>query len=177
MLFEALFGSSERRCAEALYRSAAEQARAPTFFRALGVPDTVDGRFDLLVLHVFLLLRRLRREGEAGRRLGQRLFDTMFDHFDQALREMGVGDLGVGRRIKAMGQAIYGRAAAYDRALETGQSALGSALARNLFAQTPTQTALGALTGYVLCAERLLAAQPAAALLKGRAVFPPAPEA
>ncbi len=175
MVFDALFGRKGRRQADALYAAAARQARRPGFYRALGVPDTVDGRFDLLVLHVFLLLRRLRREGKAGHALAQRLFDVMFDHFDQALREMGVGDLSVGKKVKAMGQAVYGRSAAYDAALEGKGDALAQVLARNVYPAPPEPSALEALARYVARAERSLAAQAAADLLAGRASFPPAP--
>lgn len=175
MIFDRLLGGRKRPRADRLYRAAVLQARRPEFYRELGVPDTVDGRFDLLVLHVFLILRRLRREGAPGRLLAQLVFDTMFDHFDQTLREMGVGDLSVGRKVKAMGQAVYGRAAAYDAALAGGEEALARVLSRNLFPAAPEGRALGALARYVREAERELAAQPGAALLAGRAAFPPAP--
>ena len=104
---------------EALYAALMAQARRPDFYRDYGVPDTLDGRFDLLVLHVVLLLRRLR-EDEVTRALAQDVFDVFFRELDRALREMGVGDLGVPRRVKTMAEVFYGRARAYDAALASG---------------------------------------------------------
>lgn len=159
----------ERREAEAaalrLYARAVAQARAPEFYRA-GVPDTFDGRFDLLMLHVFLLVRRFRREGERGRAIAQALFDAAFDDMDRTLREMGVGDLGVPRRIKAMARAFYGRAAAYDEALDAdGDEGLRAALGRNLLGGGAAPESLCA---YVRNADSALASAPDAA-------FPPPP--
>ena len=155
--------------ARRLYAAAAAQARAPGFYRA-GAPDTVDGRFDLLMLHVFLLIRRLRRDGPAGAALAQALFDEAFADMDRALREMGVGDLGVPKRIDAMAKAFYGRAAAYDAALDAPDDAdLRRALGRNLF---ETETAPAAFAAYVRGAEARLASAP---LLAGACAFPPPP--
>jgi cytochrome b pre-mRNA-processing protein 3 len=103
--------------ARALYERAVAQARQPGFYTALGVPDSLDGRFDLVAVHVFLLLYRLKRERAAAAPLAQCLFDVMFDDMDESLRELGVGDLGVGWRVKAMAKALYGRLAAYEAGL------------------------------------------------------------
>jgi cytochrome b pre-mRNA-processing protein 3 len=113
-LLERLVGAQARHAvpADRLYGAAVAQARNPAFYVECRVPDTLDGRFDLIVLHLCLLIRRLRREGETGATLAQALFDTTFDDMDRSLREMGVGDLGVGRRVKAMASAFYGRATA-----------------------------------------------------------------
>ncbi len=152
-----------------LYTAAVAQARAPAFYEA-GVPDTIDGRFDLLMLHLFLLMRRLRRDGAPGAALTQALFDTAFDDMDRTLREMGVGDLGVPRRIKAMARAFYGRAAAYDAALDAhGDSDLRTALGRNLFGGGPAPETFST---YVRLAETALAAT---SVLTGEAAFPPLP--
>ncbi len=120
--------------ADGLYRRLVDQARDPVFYALCGVPDTLDGRFDMIVLHVSLVVRRLRAGEIAEKALAQMLFDTMMDDMDRSLREMGVGDLGVGRRVKAMAKAFYGRATAYDAALDEGADALTAALERNLFA-------------------------------------------
>jgi cytochrome b pre-mRNA-processing protein 3 len=117
--------------AERLYAAAVAQARMPAFYRNYGVPDTLDGRFEMIGLHVFLLMRRLKSDGEAGQALAQALCDRFFDDLDRSLREMGAGDLGVGRRVKAMAKAFYGRIAAYDSAF--AGPALEDALARNLY--------------------------------------------
>src|SRR5262249_52040946 len=106
--------------------------REPFFYRDLDVPDTVNGRFDLLVLHLWMILRRFRHLGE-GAELGQALFDRFCEDLDANLREMGVGDLAVPKRMRAFGEAFYGRSAAYDVALTEGQEALAAALCRNIF--------------------------------------------
>ena len=98
--------------AHGLYRAAVVQARQADFYAVYGVPDSVDGRFDLLALHVFLLLHRLGGAGREAKVLSQAVFDLMFSDMDQNLREMGVADVGVGRRIKAMATALYATAAA-----------------------------------------------------------------
>src|SRR5687767_10591046 len=100
--------------AAALYAAAVAQARQPAFYVALGVPDTLEGRFELIVLHVHLLCRRLGALGESGAALAQALFDCMFRDMDRNLRELGVGDPSLPRRIKAMLEAYYGRIKAYD---------------------------------------------------------------
>jgi cytochrome b pre-mRNA-processing protein 3 len=107
------------------------QAREPLFYRDFGVPDTVNGRFDLLLLHLWMVLRRLK--GTAGAtNLAQALFDRFCEDMDANLREMGVGDLTVPKRMQAFGEAFYGRAAAYDLALTDTADALARALSRNI---------------------------------------------
>jgi cytochrome b pre-mRNA-processing protein 3 len=116
---------------EAIYGMIVTQAREPLFYRDLGVPDTVEGRFDLLVLHLWMVLHRLKLvEGGAG--LCQALFDRFCEDMDANLREMGVGDLTVPKRMQAFGEAFYGRSAAYDLALSEGREALAQALCRNI---------------------------------------------
>src|SRR5262249_51919508 len=92
-----------------LYGTIVAQARAPVFYQIYGVPDTVNGRFEMIVLHAVLLLRRLSTEPEPGRVLGQRIFDRFCEDMDANLREMGVGDLAVPRTMKRFGEAFYGR--------------------------------------------------------------------
>ena len=116
---------------EAIYGMIVTQAREPSFYRDLGVPDTVNGRFDLLVLHLWMVLRRLKSL-EGGADLSQVLFDRFCDDMDANLREMGVGDLTVPKRMQAFGEAFYGRAAAYDRALASGREPFAQALCRNI---------------------------------------------
>jgi cytochrome b pre-mRNA-processing protein 3 len=116
---------------EAIYGMIVTQAREPLFYRDLGVPDTVNGRFDLLVLHLWLVLRRLKPlEGGAG--LCQALFDRFCEDLDGNLREMGVGDLTVPKRMQTFGEAFYGRVAAYDVALAEGSEQLAQALCKNI---------------------------------------------
>jgi cytochrome b pre-mRNA-processing protein 3 len=116
---------------ETIYGMIVTQAREPLFYRDLGVPDTVNGRFDLLVLHLWMVLRRLKPMA-GGVDLSQALFDRFCDDMDANLREMGVGDLTVPKRMQAFGEAFYGRAAAYDLALTAGAEPLAQALCRNI---------------------------------------------
>jgi len=116
---------------EAIYGMIVTQAREPLFYRDLGVPDTVNGRFDLLLLHLWLVLRRLKSVA-AGTALSQALFDHFCGDMDDNLREMGVGDLAVPKRMQAFGEAFYGRSTAYDMALTDGHEALAQALCKNI---------------------------------------------
>src|SRR5687767_4178845 len=119
-----------RKSAEELYAAAVAQARRPEFYASLGVPDTIDGRFELVALHTFLVLRRLKGQGQAAE-AGQALVDLFIQDMDASLRELGAGDLGVGRKVKAMAQAFYGRIAAYDSGLAGSAATLEAALRRN----------------------------------------------
>lgn len=120
--------------AQALYAASINQARQEFLFRDFGVPDTIDGRFDMISLHIFLVLRRLKVEKNRTAELAQCLFDTMFADMDRSLREMGAGDLGVGRRVKVMATAFYGRLSAYEKALVNSDvKALEEAIVRNIF--------------------------------------------
>ena len=180
-----LIGQAKRRARErdqalSLYVASVEQARQPGFYADLGVADTLDGRFDLIVLHVYLVVRTLRPAGEPGKRLGDLIFKIMMDDMDMNLREMGVGDLRVGKRVKAMARAFYGRAAAYDAALDgeqdSAESSLEAALQRNIFgAEAPQSGQVELLSGYVRRTLTALAAQPTDTLLAGDVAFPPAP--
>src|ERR1700743_1099093 len=116
---------------EAIYGMIVTQAREPLFYRDLAVPDTVNGRFDLLILHLWLGLRPPRGE-EGAAALSQTLFDQFCNDMDDNLREMGVGDLTVPKRMQAFGEAFYGRTAAYDLALEAGEEPLAQALCKNI---------------------------------------------
>jgi cytochrome b pre-mRNA-processing protein 3 len=116
---------------ETIYGMIVTQAREPSFYRDLGVPDTVNGRFDLLVLHLWLVLGRLKAV-DGGAVLCQSLFDRFCEDMDGNLREMGVGDLTVPKRMQAFGEAFYGRTAAYDLAAADGPEALTQALCRNI---------------------------------------------
>jgi len=162
--------------AELLYLEIVRQARQPAFYARFGVPDTLDGRFDMIVLHAVLVLLRLKAEGAVGEALGQALFDVLFADMDRSLREMGVGDLGVGKRVKQMGKAVYGRLAAYDAALAAGETELEAAVARNLYGTVaPAPVHVAAMARYIRAGAAQLGAQPVDALAAGRLAFP-APE-
>ncbi len=156
-----------------LYAAAVKAARHPHFYAVLGVPDTLDGRFDLVGLHAFLLIERLRHDAEPGPQLAQAVFDAMFADMDVNLRELGVGDLSVGKRVRAMWEAFHGRAAAYGAALATGDAAaLAAALARNLWrGRGAPESAPAALAKYVESQSWHLKGQPLAALRAGQADF------
>ena len=140
----------ERTAAELAYRRIVEQARQPGFFLYCGVPDTIDGRFELICLHAFLYLHRLKGEQPRSARLGRRFVAAMFADFDRSLREMGTGDLSVGREVKRMAEAFYGRFAAYEEGLAADDAVLRPALARNLFGTTaPEPAQLAAMAEYV----------------------------
>ena len=147
------------RLGEALYDVAVRQARAPGFYTALGVADRIDARFELYTLHVLLLVMRLRDEGERGAEAAQALFDTYVSALDHALRELGVGDISVGKKMRKLGEAMYGRMSAYEPPLRAGdRTALASGLARNVFeADDPARGE--ALAGYALVSRARLAAQ------------------
>src|SRR5213078_333931 len=119
----------------ALYGAIVAQARDPRFYEAYRVPDTVLGRFDLIVLHLARVLRRLREGNRAARTIAQGVFDEFCRDMDHSLREMGISDPGVPRQMRKVGEAFYGRAQAYDAALAAGgEDTLAQALARNVYA-------------------------------------------
>jgi len=168
-----LFGRSRPSIAgDTLYRAIVAQARLPLFYRDWRVPDTVDGRFEMIVLHLVLLFRRLGRDGEAGQAIAQEVFDIFLADMDQQLREMGVGDLGVPKRMKKIGQSFYGRLATYGTVLATEDEAgLREALERNLFPEAEAQP-LALLAAYALAAGAQLATQPTKAIAGGALDFP-----
>jgi cytochrome b pre-mRNA-processing protein 3 len=158
----------------ALYGAIVAQARSPAFYRAYGVPDTVTGRLEMILIHAFLFSRRTRTGMETMRRLGQGVFDRFCDDMDANLREMGIGDLAVPKHMQRIGEAFYGRAAAYDAALAaTGDVALTQALIRNVLAEGEQQAERAQrLAAYVKAADVQLAQQEDADLIQGRISFP-----
>jgi cytochrome b pre-mRNA-processing protein 3 len=141
-------------------------ARDPELFEACAIPDTLDGRFDSLALHAALMIDRLRREQD-GEALAQAFFDAMFRHLDLTLREIGVQDLGVGRRIKIMAEGFHGRALAYRRALADSPGALHEALRRNAYGgRSPDDGHVARLEAHVRQYAARLAATPREDLVK-----------
>lgn len=159
-----------RDAAARAYAGVVAQARQPVFFAACGVPDTLDGRFELVCLHAFLYLRRLK--GEAGAaQVSQEFFDTMFADFDRSLREIGTGDLSVGRQVNRMAEAFYGRIHAYEDGL-ANDTALTDALARNLYGTAPASPEqLTRVAEYMRREASRLAGQPVAPLIAGTVEF------
>jgi cytochrome b pre-mRNA-processing protein 3 len=151
-------------------------ARRPSLYEALGVPDRIDGRFELLSLHAGLVLRRLAALGGLADAIAQDLVNGVFAHFDDTLREMGMSDIAVAKRLKAMASAFYGRNAAYAAALDNGSSVdLAAALARNVYGATGQDFGpkAKALAHYVASADAALATIPIDTFATGRFRFPP----
>ncbi|MBC7906547.1 MAG: ubiquinol-cytochrome C chaperone family protein [Rhodospirillaceae bacterium] len=176
MLFGRFFERRRReRAAANLYMSVVEQARHPNFYTAFGVPDTLEARYDMIVLHAWLLMRRLGTAVDAAAKpLSQAIFDLMFADMDRNLREMGVTDLRVGKRVQRMTEAFYGRAVAYDKALSEGEDVLQAALARNLYqSDTVSSAHLAAMAAYVKAQRAHVDAQDEVTLLGGAVSFEP----
>ena len=149
----------------ALYGTIVAQARLPAFYRDFGVPDTVDGRFEMIVLHLALVLRRFDRDPSL-RNLGQGLFDRFCQDMDHNLREIGIGDLKVPAEMRRIGAAFYGRAEAYAKALHQGPNELATTVGRNVFGDAQTGPAAGLAT-YMIGVARDLDTQDAVSLARG----------
>ena len=159
---------------QALYRAAADKARDPAFYRDAHAPDTVEGRFELYMIHVILLALRLRGQGRAAAETSQVTFDAFLRGLDDAMREMGVGDLSVGKKMRKLGEAFYGRAKRYD-ALIDDPDGLSALVRRTLYADLESDDAeqgAQAVAAYARRAHADLAAQPLQRLLEGEAHFP-----
>ncbi|QTC92905.1 ubiquinol-cytochrome C chaperone family protein [Brevundimonas goettingensis] len=155
---------------DTLYAAVAAQARQPAFYTVLGVADRIDARFELYTLHALLLILRLRDEdaGEDGKGVAaaQSLFDAYVSALDNVLRELGVGDVSMARKMRTLGEALYGRMTAYESPLRSGDAAtLSAGLARNVFESEDAERG-AALARYALAAREALAAQSFAAVLK-----------
>lgn len=155
-----------------LYAAAVAQARLPAFYLA-GVPDSAEGRFELYAMHVLLILQRLKGQGGEAAEVSQATFDAFLRGLDDGLREMGVGDLSVGKKMRKLGEAVYGRAKSYDAALGALPDLAGLAelLGRTVLEGGDTASAphLAAYAGEVHAA---LAGTPLEALYRGEIAWP-----
>jgi cytochrome b pre-mRNA-processing protein 3 len=158
-----------REAAEALYVGLVDQSRRPAFYEGFCVEDSPEGRFELLALHMYLVLRRLKGLAEA-REVSDRLVEVCFENLDDSLRELGIGDLQVGKKVRKMGEALYGRINASDAA-EQDETALGEAVARNVF-RSADRNRGAALANYLRRAGGALAEQSTGRLLTGVVKFP-----
>lgn len=157
---------------EALYGAIVAQARRPVFYRDYGVADTVNGRLDLLILHLVLVFERLSQADAAARAAGQAAFDSFCQDMDDHLREEGISDLRVPKDMQRVGAAFFGRHRAYISALKAGDhDALRAALRRNVFGDDDA-AGLDALAGYVEAAVHALEGQDSAAIACGRIDWP-----
>jgi cytochrome b pre-mRNA-processing protein 3 len=166
-----LFRRDSRRVTIAtLYERVATASRQPDLFLRLGIPDTLEGRFESLALHMILVLRALRRMPAPADEVAKDLTDALFRDLDASLREMGVGDTAVPKRMKRLGEAFYGRARAYDGPLEAAdEEALAGALGRNAGGgEAPARP----LARYALAADRLLTGADLEAILREGPAFP-----
>jgi cytochrome b pre-mRNA-processing protein 3 len=177
MIFRLFRRSDNQAVIEGLYAGIVAAARQPMLYTDYGMSDTFEGRFDSLTLHTALVLRRLNTLPAPGSEIAQDLIDTVFRHFDRTLREMGVGDTTVPKRMKKLAEAFLGRSAAYDEALRQGHDALAATLARNILS-TQTGAAdnaskdLSALTRYVEAVADELAKAPLQVFVDGQPPFP-----
>jgi cytochrome b pre-mRNA-processing protein 3 len=175
-MFQRLFGrarNANRAITEALYASIVAAARQERFYSDWHVPDTPLGRFEMLSLHMFLFQHRLRGEQGPARDIAQILIDDFFTDVDHSLRELGVGDLGVPKRMKKLAKMHYGRTVAYSDALERDdREALAAALARNVRPDADTWPEAPQLADYVLDAAKVLAAQDTETIRGGSIRFP-----
>ena len=165
--------TTERR----VYEQIVAQARQPWFYADVDVPDTVEGRYDMIMLHCFMVFERLSGAGSASDAFSQLVFDELFKDMDRSLRELGVGDLSVGKKIRKMAEMFYGRATAYRNALAQAGSddraELKVVLERNVYDGNGSNSALGQLAQYVLDLKDALAQQEIATILAGEISFPP----
>ena len=166
-----------REASRKLYERIVAQSREPSFYTCTKIPDTVNGRFELIVLHLFLLLYCFNRKSIAAP-VSQDLIDVMIEDLDRALRQMGVGDLSVGRKIKKMASITQVRLRTYETALEGGDTRLGQALSENLFAPTKaiTDVETKLITDYVREAITGLLEMPCKDVMSGTVVFPMPPD-
>ncbi len=160
--------SAARRIGERLYAEAVAQARTPAFYAELRAPDEIDARFELYTLHVLLLVMRLRQDGERGAEIGQALFDAYVGALDDTLRELGVGDVSVPKKMRKLGEQLYGRMSTYEPLLAAEDAeGLAAALARNLYEREGAPEA-ARLANYALRTRAALAAQSDKSLMGGK---------
>jgi cytochrome b pre-mRNA-processing protein 3 len=157
-----------------LYAAAVAQARRPEFYRVLGVEDRIDARFELYTLHVLLLTRRLAGQGEQAVETAQALFDHFLSALDHTLREIGVGDLSVAKKMRKLGEAVYGRGKAYEAALGPApeRRTLEELLNRTVWGEEEGAERAAPLADYVMAAVGSLEAQPLGEILAGRPAWP-----
>lgn len=171
-----IFGSeraARREITDRVYDQIVAAARQPVLYASWDVPDTPLGRYEMIALHLFLVLHRLRGEQGAAATLAQELTDAFFADLDHSIRELGIGDLGVPKRMKKLARMFYGRAAAYGEAIDAGNaSRLAEALARNVRPGEAAWPAAPELARYAFDAHRALTLQPLRELIDGKVGFP-----
>lgn len=168
MILGWLFKAREKR-EKRLYEAIVAAARHIRFYEDMGVADTIDGRFEMIVLHLFLILNRLKGEGVED--LRQNLTDEFFDDMDRSLRELGVSDVAVGKKVRKIAESYYGRVTAYDRALPAGPKILEEAVSRNIYPDGASEDSIKAMTAYFGDAAKCLGTISLEQILKGELRF------
>lgn len=170
MIFGLFRKKPHQELVERLHEKIVSQSRLPAFFLPpYGVPDTLVGRFEILALNAGLVLTRLNQAAQPGPEVSQALADAIFTHFDDALREIGISDVGVPKKMNKLASAFMGRGAAYAQAFEQDETELAAALARNVLGGAGEGAPLAA---YALAARQRLADTPLDALVQGEVSFP-----
>jgi cytochrome b pre-mRNA-processing protein 3 len=155
----------------AVYSAIVAQSRLPHFYAHWGVPDTVTGRFDMISLHMALVFRRLRTEDPTQKEFSQAVFDLFFRDMDRSLREMGVGDLGVPKRIQKMGNLFFGLLSNISEAMDRNdQPSLEAVLARNIYDEAGDGHA-SRMAAYLIAQDRALHSQSSADIMNGKLSF------
>lgn len=174
-MFRRLFARSRRNesIAYSLYGAIVAQSRQPVLYAQWKVPDTLDGRYDMIVLHAFLLFYRLKSEQPQDRAIGQSVFDIFLKDMDGSLREMGVGDISVPKKLKRMAEVFYGRVSAYDSVLDArDRPGLEAAIARNVFPDGANDAPVDSLAAYVFAASAALKELTVESIRDGQLAFP-----
>jgi cytochrome b pre-mRNA-processing protein 3 len=175
-MFQRLFGrekSRNRQIVDALYEKIVAAARREVFFSEWGVPDIALGRFEIISLHMFLFQHRLRNETGVAREIAQEIIDDFFAEIDHSLRELGIGDAGVPKRMKKLARMFYGRTVSYGAAIEAGdRKELEAALARTIRPETDDWPFAADLATYVFTTYEALGGQRAEDICAGTIVFP-----
>lgn len=169
MIFGLFRRSANRKVIERLHGEIVDAARNRSLFTEYAIEDSFEGRFESIALHASLVLRRLNAMAAPAPAMAQDLADAQFRHFEIALREIGIGDVSVPKRMKTLAEAFLGRAAAYDQALRAGAPALKAALARNVYCNHENP---GRLARYVAAMHLALEKAPLEAFATGPVPFP-----
>lgn len=172
MIFFSRAKRDERQAAERLYWAALAAARRPAFYVRHGVPDTLQGRFEMVALNLFPVLHRLMHEPGDDPELARAVAESLVDDMDGALRDVGVGDTRVPKRMRALYQSFAGRVTAYSQALGEGDEALADAVARNVFPEGGDREHVAALASYVGEAVRAVRGVELASLRRGDVPYP-----
>lgn len=168
-------GRAERKVAARIYDAALAAARRPVLYLDYGVPDTLQGRFEMVALHLFAVLHRLMHDPGDDPDLARLISEHFVEDMDGAFREMGVSDLSVPRRMRTLYSVFAGRVSAYEKAMAEGGGDLASAIARNVFAEAEDKGYAAALADYLERAVRAIQCVEMKALRGGEFAFPDLP--